>query len=46
LPWLLLVEVLLCLMAGQATAVLEPEVKQLRPLTMDAVHLWEMQVGS
>jgi hypothetical protein len=35
------VEVLLCMMAGRATALLEPEVKQLRPLTMDE----EMQVG-
>jgi hypothetical protein len=34
------VEVLLCMMAGRATALLEPEVKQLRPLTMDK----EMQV--
>jgi hypothetical protein len=35
------VEVLLCMMAGRCTALLEPEVKQLRQLTMDE----EMQVG-
>lgn len=29
------VEVLLCLMAARATALLEPDVKQLRPLTLD-----------
>jgi hypothetical protein len=34
------VEVLLCMMAGRATALLEPEVKQLRQLSMDE----EMQV--
>jgi hypothetical protein len=34
------VEVPLCMMARRATALLEPEVKQLRPLTMDE----EMQV--
>jgi hypothetical protein len=36
------VEVLLCMMAGRATALLEPEVKQLRQLSMDE----EMQVSS
>jgi hypothetical protein len=40
LSWLLFVDVLLCMMAERATALLEPEVKQLLPLTMDE----EMQV--
>jgi hypothetical protein len=30
-------EVLLCMMAGRTTALLEPEMKQLRSLTMDKV---------